>query len=101
MRRTRTCMAASVILVAMGAQSAAKDLLMVVLQTADGRREMHYQASPNCREFLKGFAKAKREGRPVTLTFKEPPAATGEVLEAYCIMPDGRAMRPDGTMFKP
>jgi hypothetical protein len=39
--------------------------------------------------FLSAFMKHEREGVPTFLTFKAPPAATGKVLAAYFIRPNG------------
>ena len=67
----------------------AKDLLVVVLEDAKGRKSVHHQASYDCARFLAAFRRAKRNNMPVSLTFEAPPA-TGHVLEARCIRPDGR-----------
>ena len=39
--------------------------------------------------FLSAFMKHEREGVPTFLTFKAPPPATGKVLVAYCLRPNG------------
>ena len=85
------------------AQSTMRDVLVVLLQTADGQRSVHTQMTPHehCMAFLAGVAKARRQDGPVTLTFQAPPVVTGRairtvtgrVVEARCILPDGRVVR--------
>ena len=67
----------------------AQDVLMVVLENAAHEKSKHYQPSADCMAFLSAFMKAEREGVPTFLTFKAPPLATGKVLTAYCIRPNG------------
>jgi hypothetical protein len=69
----------------------AKDVLFVVLEDAKGKTSAHHQLSSTCEAFLDEFQKQKKEGTPVHLTFEDPPA-TGKVLEAYCIKPDGTVL---------
>jgi hypothetical protein len=68
---------------------AAKDMLVVVLEDTAGKTSMNYQATADCMAFLSAFMKAEREGTPTFLTFEAPPPATGKVLAAYCVLPDG------------
>lgn len=80
-----------------------KDVLAVVLQTNDGRRELRHQPSApeSCRSFLQNFAKARGVDLPVRLTIKAPPEVTGRVLEAWCIRSDGSILKSDGTVVEP
>jgi len=65
-----------------------KDVLTVLLKEDNGRTSLHYQPSPNCREFLNDFRHLSKKGITVRLKFYNP-EVNGEVLKAYCIHPDG------------
>jgi hypothetical protein len=69
--------------------AAAKDVLVVVLEDAAGKTSMHHQATADCMAFLAGFMKRERGGVTTFLTFEAPPPATGKVLAAFCVLPDG------------
>jgi hypothetical protein len=94
--------AAAVMLAAGSASAEQKDLLVVVLEEANGHRSVHQQLSPHesCSKFLDEFRRSTREEYPITLTFKAPPAVTGRVLDAYCIHPDGTIETSNLTRLK-
>jgi len=73
----------------------ARDVLVTVLETADGKKSIHKQMveSQACKAFLTSFAKAQRESAPVNITLGEP-KVTGRVLDATCILPNGEIVRP-------
>jgi hypothetical protein len=71
----------------------AADVLVVLMQR-DGKPdkpEVHYQAvkEGNCAQLVAEFREQAKQGLSIMLTFKAPPEATGKVLEATCILPDG------------
>jgi hypothetical protein len=78
---------------AVSAQAEPQDLLVVVLEK-DGQTSGHYQPSPNCSEFLGKFHELMKNGKTVTLTFFNP-KATGRVVKAYCVRPDGSYRAPN------
>jgi hypothetical protein len=75
---------------ALASPALATDMLVVVLEDAAGEKSMHTQMMADCMVFLRAFIKHEREGVPTFLTFKAPPPATGKVLHAVCIQPDGQ-----------
>jgi hypothetical protein len=70
------------------------DILVVLLEEANGKRSVHYQASPNCNNFLMDFRRLTSAGKPVMLTFQAPPKVTGRVFDAHCVRPDGSIQNP-------
>jgi hypothetical protein len=80
-----------------------KDLVLVVLENWKGERSLHEQLAPHesCVTLLIGLRNATNTGEDMTLTFEAPPKATGKVLEAFCIRPDGSTQRNcDGTISR-
>src|SRR5262245_16241847 len=67
------------------------DVLVVLLEEANGNKSAHWQKSPHesCLRFLREYRQILRTGGTVTLTFESPPRVTGNVLAASCILPDG------------
>jgi hypothetical protein len=68
----------------------AKDVLVVVLDQS-GFKSLHKQVIPSeeCRKLLANLRQNIHEGKlPVTLTLQEP-VATGRVVSANCVLPDG------------
>jgi hypothetical protein len=68
----------------------AVDILLVVLDQS-GVKSVHQQVIPSdqCRKFLDNLRQNIREGKlPVSLALQEP-VATGRVVSANCILPNG------------
>jgi hypothetical protein len=96
----KTSLLITALLTSLASPAFAVDILMVVLDQS-GVKSIHHQAIPSdqCRKFLTMFRQHIREGKlPVILTFKTPginnagniiSEATGEVLSANCVLPNG------------
>jgi len=76
-------------------KEARDNMLVVVLETADGKKSIHKEMVEGqaCKFLLTSFAKAQRESTPLTLTFNDP-EITGRVLDVHCVRPNGEIIRP-------
>jgi hypothetical protein len=86
-------LATSLIIAALApsAHAAPVEVLIVVLDQS-GVKSLHKQTLPNgeCRKFLVMLRENIRGGKlPVVLTLHDP-EATGEVISAHCVLPDGK-----------
>jgi hypothetical protein len=86
----KTSLLITALLTSLASPAFAVDVLMVLLDQS-GVKSLHQQVIPSeqCRKFLTMLRENIREGKlPVILTLQDP-EATGEVLSANCVLPNG------------
>ena len=86
-----TTLLATPALAAPKSKAAPRDLLLVILKqevnARDGAHKLLVERD-QCMKFLEGVRSRFNKGEPVTLTLVDP-AATGNVVSASCVHPDG------------